>query len=279
MHLESFQNNHHNIQTEPLVTPDALLEIGCVRGLPRSPPSQVTIPEVMVVSSGESGDFEDGIVEEEEESSRTSDPDYRGSSPIPLRLFSFCYGRKACLPLHVSEMFKDEETTRAIIRRLKNRAKRPRRGETIRVRMPNSSYRASPPILSSHQSSVSTTVDVPVLIFGPSAPIGPPPVTPTAPRGWPVEVPPSVSLLQGAVVRYGAMGDALVTTQGQLEAETRARLDLESQMRALNLRCEQLAARERRALEEAATQERRAVEEAQAEADGAPQDQYLKIDV
>nr|GLL21538.1 DEAD-box ATP-dependent RNA helicase 38-like [Ipomoea trifida] len=52
------------------------------------------------------------------------------------------------------------------------------------------------------------------------------------------------------VVRYGAMGRALASTQGQLEAESRARLELEGQMGALNLQCEHMAARERRVLEE-----------------------------
>nr|GMC79760.1 tubby-related protein 1-like isoform X1 [Ipomoea batatas] len=42
------------------------------------------------------------------------------------------------------------------------------------------------------------------------------------------------SLLE-TVVRYGAMGRALASTQGQLEAESRARLELEGQMGALNL--------------------------------------------
>nr|GMC80163.1 tubby-related protein 1-like isoform X2 [Ipomoea batatas] len=64
------------------------------------------------------------------------------------------------------------------------------------------------------------------------------------------------SLLE-TVVRYGAMGRALAFTQGQLEAESRARLELEGQMGALNLQCEHMAARERRALEE-----KRAAEEA-----------------
>nr|GLL21714.1 uncharacterized protein LOC109181117 [Ipomoea trifida] len=38
-----------------------------------------------------------------------------------------------------------------------------------------------------------------------------------------------------AAVRYSAMGKALVSTQGQLEAESRARLDLEGRRGALNL--------------------------------------------
>nr|GMC69101.1 tubby-related protein 1-like isoform X1 [Ipomoea batatas] len=69
-----------------------------------------------------------------------------------------------------------------------------------------------------------------------------------------------------AAVRYGAMGKALVSTQGQLEAESRARLELEGQRGALNLHCEQLVACERRALEEAAARDRRAAEEATATA-------------
>nr|GMD96275.1 DEAD-box ATP-dependent RNA helicase 38-like [Ipomoea batatas] len=68
-----------------------------------------------------------------------------------------------------------------------------------------------------------------------------------------------------AVVCYGAMEKALATTQGQLEAESRACQELESRMGTLNLHCEQMVVCERRVLEEA-DRERIATDEAAATA-------------
>nr|GMD99844.1 uncharacterized protein LOC109181117 [Ipomoea batatas] len=161
----------------------------------------------MVVSSGESGDSEDSVVESLEESDvqrRRDDPQHYPAPEEPYR-----------------------------------------------------------------QSSESTTADILTPALSPTTLMGPPPITPTAPRKWPIDVSPLVSLLSGdvpadvvmrsllspcdielcwgrpdfrpfleVVVCYGAMEDALVTTQGQLEAEIMARLDLDGKMEALNLQCE-----------------------------------------
>nr|GMD78332.1 uncharacterized protein LOC109181117 [Ipomoea batatas] len=87
------------------------------------------------------------------------------------------------------------------------------------------------------------------------------PATTTTPLRWPIDLPPLVSLIRGdvplevvaqsllsprdvdlcqgrldfrpmleAFVRYAAMGDALVITEAQLEVETKARLELESNL-------------------------------------------------
>nr|GMD83890.1 anaphase-promoting complex subunit 11 [Ipomoea batatas] len=55
--------------TEPLVTPEALRSIGCVRGPLLPPLPQSLVPRVLVLSSGESGGSEGNIVEDEESSS------------------------------------------------------------------------------------------------------------------------------------------------------------------------------------------------------------------
>nr|GMD99849.1 hypothetical protein Iba_chr15eCG7800 [Ipomoea batatas] len=99
IHLRLFLNNQENIRTEALVTPEALIEIGYMRGLLLPPPPRIIAPEVMVVSSGESGDSEDSVVESLEES----------LSPRSISDSNF------------HEMSNDEETTRDIIRPLKNR--------------------------------------------------------------------------------------------------------------------------------------------------------------
>nr|GMC85981.1 tubby-related protein 1-like isoform X2 [Ipomoea batatas] len=197
-------------------------------------------------------------------------------------------------------MSDEAENTRALLVAYRSQnSKSPRRGEPSRSRAPRASPRATPldqaPVPRSRHSSVSTTADNPAPGFsapapGFAAPMGSTFAMPATPPSWPVSVPPSVSLLQGdvlaedvvrslvsahdkelcrgrpdyrslmeTVVRYGAMGDAL-------EAEAKARLELEAQMGALNLQCEQLnfqreqmALRERRALEG-----QRAAEEASA---------------
>nr|GMD45808.1 tubby-related protein 1-like isoform X2 [Ipomoea batatas] len=217
----------------------------------RSPIPQSVPATLSMLSSGES---EGDIVEGEESSSGASDPDYRGMSD-------------------------EVENARAVLAACRSQnSKRPRRGEPSRSRAPRASPRASPPdpasVLRSCHSSVSTTADNPAPGF--AAPMGSTFAMPAASPSWPMSIPPSVSLLQGdvlaedTVVRYRAMGDAL-------EAEAKARLELEAQMGALNLQCdqlkfqrEQMALRERRALEgQSATEERalagqRAAEEASA---------------
>nr|GMD67257.1 hypothetical protein Iba_chr12cCG22860 [Ipomoea batatas] len=212
----------------------------CVRGVPLPPPPQPLVPRLLVLSSEESGGSEGDVVEGEESSSGASDPDYRGMSD-------------------------EAENARAVLAAYRSQnSKRARRGEPSRSRVPRAAPRSSPPgqapVPRSRHSSASTTADNPAPGFAASAPgfaapMGSTFAMPSASPSWPVSVPPSVSLLQGdvpaedAMVRYGAMGDAL-------EVEAKARQELEAQMGSLNLQCEQLsfqreqmALRERRALE------------------------------
>nr|GMD72169.1 tubby-related protein 1-like isoform X2 [Ipomoea batatas] len=237
--------------SEPLVTPEALLEIGCVRGVPLPPPPQPLVPRLLVLSSEESRGSEGDVVEGEESSSGASDPDYR-------------------------VMSDEAENARAVLAAYRSQnSKRARRGEPSRSRVPRAAPRSSPPgqapVPRSRHSSASTTADNPAPGFAASAPgfaapMGSTFAMPSASPSWPMSIPPSVSLLQGdvpaedAMVRYGAMGDAL-------EVEAKARQELESQMGSLNLQCEQLsfqheqmALRERRALEgQRAAEERSAM--------------------
>nr|GMD68484.1 tubby-related protein 1-like isoform X2 [Ipomoea batatas] len=160
-------------------------------------------------------------------------------------------------------------------------SKRPRRGEPSRLRAPRALPRVSPPdqapVPKRRHSSVSTTADNPAPGF--AAPMGSTFAMPAAPPSWPGDVLaddvmrslvsahdkescrgcPDYRSLMETVVRYGAMGDAL-------EVEAKARLELEAQMGALNLQCdqlnfqrEQMALRERRALEGQRAAEERAL--------------------
>nr|GLL41919.1 uncharacterized protein LOC109181117 [Ipomoea trifida] len=249
---------------------------GCVHGVPLPPPPQPLVPRLLVLSSEESGGSEGDVVEGEESSSGASDPDYRGMSDE-------VENARAVLAAYRSQ-----------------NSKRARRGEPSRSRIPRAAPRSSPPgqapVPRSRHSSASTTADNPAPGFAASAPgfaapMGSTFAMPTASPSWPVSIPPSVSLLQGdvpaedvmrslisardrescqgrpdyrammeAMVRYGAMGDAL-------EVEAKARQELEAQMGSLNLQCEQLsfqreqmALREKRALEgQRAAEERSAM--------------------
>nr|GLL21196.1 uncharacterized protein LOC109181117 [Ipomoea trifida] len=253
-----------------------LWRLRCVRGVPLPPPPQPLVPRLLVLSSEESGGSEGDVVEGEESSSGASDPDYRGMSDE-------AENARAVLAAYRSQ-----------------NSKRARRGEPSRSRIPRAAPRSSPPgqapVPRSRHSSASTTADNPAPGFATSAPgfaapMGSTFAMPSASPSWPVSIPPSVSLLQGdvpaedvmrslisardrescqgrpdyrammeAMVRYGAMGDAL-------EVEAKARQELEAQMGSLNLQCEQLsfqreqmALREKRALEgQRAAEERSAM--------------------
>nr|GLL21867.1 uncharacterized protein LOC109181117 [Ipomoea trifida] len=278
-HLNAFFNGQREVCSEPLVTPKALLDIGCVRGVPLPPPPQPLVPRLLVLSSEESGGSEGDVVEGEESSSGASNPDYRGSffshDFILLALFDTCF---ACL--------QEPEQQEGL----------PRGAQPVTRTAPQSSPPGQAPVPRSRHSSASTTADNPAPGFATSAPgfaapMGSTFAMPSASPSWPVSIPPSVSLLQGdvpaedvmrslisardrescrgrpdyramieAMVRYGAMGDAL-------EVEAKARQELEAQMGSLNLQCEQLsfqreqmALREKRALEgQRAAEERSAM--------------------
>nr|GMD09610.1 tubby-related protein 1-like isoform X2 [Ipomoea batatas]GMD09611.1 tubby-related protein 1-like isoform X2 [Ipomoea batatas] len=251
-----------------------LFQAACV--VCRFPSPSTPYPPSVSVVLRESGGSEGDIVEGEESSSGASDPDYRGMSDE-------AENARAVLAAYRSQ-----------------NSKRPRRGEPNRSRVPRAAPRSSPPgqapVPRSRHSSASTTADNPAPGFATSAPgfaapMGSTFAMPSAPPSWSVSIPPSVSLLQGdvlaevvmrslvstrdkescrgrpdyrslmeTVVRYGAMGDAL-------EVEAKARQELEAQMGSLNLQCEQLsfqreqmALRERRALEgQKAAEERSAM--------------------
>nr|GMD87054.1 hypothetical protein Iba_chr14bCG12060 [Ipomoea batatas] len=189
-YLSAFRDGQQGVCTEPLVTPEALHTIGCVRGPPLPPPPQPLVPRVLVLSSGESGGSEGDVVEGEESSSGGSDPDYRGMSD-------------------------EAENARAILAAYKSQnSKRPRRGEPSRSRAPRASPRSSPPgqvpVPRSRHSSASTTADNPAPGFaapapGYAAPMGSAFAMPTASPSLPVSIPPSVSLLQGDVLAEDVM--------------------------------------------------------------------------
>nr|GMD98492.1 uncharacterized protein LOC109191782 [Ipomoea batatas] len=160
-------------------------------------------PRVLVLSSGESGGSEGDIVEEENSSSGTSNPNYRGS---PSRTATRDLGvERPADPLSLSLLHGDVSAEGVMLILVS-----PRDEELCQGRL---DYR---PLLET-------------------------------------------------VVCYGAMEKALETTQGQLEAESRACQELESRMGTLNLHCEQMVVCERRVLEEA-DRERIATDEAAATA-------------
>nr|GMD79740.1 uncharacterized protein LOC109181117 [Ipomoea batatas] len=184
------------------------------------------VPEVIEVSSREENDSEDDLVELRE-----------------------------LLSSRFSSDFELQETTVDIVRRIRNH------GNRTRLR---------------HQAELGVH-------YGDL-------LAPSTDLRWSVDLPPSISLIRGDVpsetvmrslllphdldlcrcrhnfslilesfVHYGAMGDALVTTQAQLKAETRVHLESYSKLEAKGVQYDQLAAshaREKKALEEAHTHER-----------------------